>query len=206
MNCAGHPNCVRDASQQWGSSRGRAENCCGEKTNEPRKNAEGGAPEVAKATVVIETPIGSRNKYKYEEESGRMKLTKVMPEGMIFPYDFGYVPGARGEDGGPLDVLVLSDAPTFAGCALECRLIGVLKAEPSEGGKKIRNDRILAVADVSVLYSGVEELENLDPTLLRQIEAFFVNYQKVRSVGYKILARAGFQAALKLKHSAKDAG
>ncbi|MFP5278072.1 MAG: inorganic diphosphatase [Acidobacteriota bacterium] len=161
------------------------------KASHPRKGA-------GTLAIVVETPRGSRNKYKYEEKSGRMKLSKVMPEGMMFPYDFGFVPGTIGEDGDPLDVLVLSDAPTFAGCEVDCRLIGVLEAEQTEQGKTKRNDRIIAVAEVSILYSGVREIEELDPTLLRQIEAFFVNYQKVRDIGYKVIARKGSRAAQEL--------
>jgi inorganic pyrophosphatase len=65
--------------------------------------------------VVVETPRGSRNKYKFDERTGRMKLSKVMPEGMVFPYDFGFFPETRGEDGDPLDVLILCDEPTFPG-------------------------------------------------------------------------------------------
>jgi inorganic pyrophosphatase len=63
--------------------------------------------------VLVETPRGCRNKYKLDEETGRMKLSKVMPEGMVFPYDFGLFPGTEGDDGDPLDVLILHDEPTF---------------------------------------------------------------------------------------------
>jgi len=149
-------------------------------------------------TAIVETPRGSRNKYKFDEKSGRLKLSKVMPEGMIFPYDFGFVPDTEGDDGDPLDVLLLSDASTFPGCAVDCRLIGVLEAEQTEAGKTYRNDRILAVAEVSVLYAEVEELSDLDATLLHQIEDFFVNYQKVRDVGYRVIGREGSRAAHEL--------
>jgi inorganic pyrophosphatase len=154
-------------------------------------------------TAIVETPRGSRNKYKFDAHSGRLKLSKVMPEGMIFPYDFGFLPDTRGGDGDPLDVLLLSDAATFPGCEVECRLIGVLKAEQAEEGKKHRNDRIVAVAAASVLYAAVKEISDLDPTLLKQIEAFFVNYQKVRDIGFRVVAREGSRAALDLMRSAK---
>jgi inorganic pyrophosphatase len=78
--------------------------------------------------VVVETPRGDRNKYKLDEQTGRFKLSKVMPEGMVFPFDFGYFPETKGEDGDPLDVLVLSDEPTSPGCLIDCRLIGVMLA------------------------------------------------------------------------------
>jgi inorganic pyrophosphatase len=96
--------------------------------------------------VIVGTPRGSRNQYKYDKQTRQLNLSKVMPEGMIFPYDFGFIPETEGEDGDPLDVLVLIDEPTFPGCQVECRLIGVIEAEQEQSGKKIRNDRLIAVA------------------------------------------------------------
>lgn len=154
------------------------------------------ARNAAHIEVIIETPKGSRNKIKYEPAARRFKLSKVMPEGMIFPYDFGFVPSTKADDGDPLDVLVLTDDALFPGCAVDCRLIGVIKAEQTEEGKTNRNDRVIAVAEASLLYSDVHELEQLNPKLLEQIEAFFVNYQKVRGVGVKILGHSGEREAL----------
>jgi inorganic pyrophosphatase len=107
--------------------------------------------------VIIETPRGSRNKYKYHEETGRMKFSKVLPEGMMFPYDFGFIPAKKANDGDPLDVLVLSDEPMFPGCEIECRIVGVRKATQRENGKENRNDRLIAVAEGSVLYAEVNQ-------------------------------------------------
>ena len=129
--------------------------------------------------VVVETPRGSRNKYKFDERTERMKLSKVMPEGMVFPYDFGFFPETRGEDGDPLDVLILCDEPTFPGCQIDSRLVGAILAnQRSAGQKEMRNDRIIAVAEASVLYASVQDLSDLEPMVLKQIEEFFVNYQK----------------------------
>ena len=141
--------------------------------------------------VIIETPRGSRNKYKFDEQTGRMRLSKVMPEGMMFPYDFGFIPGTRAEDGDPVDVLVLSDEPMFPGCAVDCRLVGVIKATQTEKGKENRNDRIIAVAAGSVLYAVINKLSDLHSGVLTQIEAFFTNYQKVRDIEFKVLERGG---------------
>ena len=71
-------------------------------------------------SVIIETPKGSRNKLKYDPAKRMYKLSKVMPEGMVFPYDFGFVPSTKAEDGDPLDVLVLTDDPLFPGCFVDC--------------------------------------------------------------------------------------
>src|SRR5205807_404345 len=81
--------------------------------------------------VIIETPKGSRNKFKYDPEHGLFKLSGVLPLGAVFPYDFGFVPSTTGGDGDPLDVLVLMDEPAFAGCLVPGRLIGVIEAEQS---------------------------------------------------------------------------
>jgi inorganic pyrophosphatase len=149
--------------------------------------------------VVIETPKGSRNKFKYEPTTQRFKLAKVLPEGMVFPYDFGFVPATKGPDGDPIDVLVLVDEPTFPGCSLECRLVGILEAEQkARDQKKKRNDRLIAVAEQSLLYADIAHLGDLNRALLKQVEAFFVNYQKVRDVSFTILAHAGPERALEV--------
>ena len=152
--------------------------------------------------VIVETPRGSRNKYKFDEKTGRMKLSKVMPEGMMFPYDFGFLPNTKSEDGDPLDVLILSDEPTFPACQIDCRIIGVIKAKQRENGKETRNDRLIAVAATSVLYAAVQNISDLEPAVLKQVEDFFVNYQKVRDVKFTILARDGWESARKLIEAA----
>jgi inorganic pyrophosphatase len=147
------------------------------------------------AGIVIETPRGSRNKMKYDPQSRMYKLSKILPEGMVFPYDFGFVPGTKGDDGDPLDVLVLTDEALFPGCLVDCVLVGVLELEQRENGKTERNDRLIAVAQASLLYCEITDLANLNPTVLKQIEAFFVNYQTVRGIEVKVLGRSGPERA-----------
>jgi inorganic pyrophosphatase len=104
----------------------------------PKKKYQGAAPapstlrpfdedDGSLVRVIIETPKGCRNKYKYDPEFGAFKLSKVLPEGMVFPYDFGFIPGTKADDGDPIDVLLLMDQPAFPGCVIESRLIGVLE-------------------------------------------------------------------------------
>src|SRR3954464_1347000 len=96
--------------------------------------------------VVIETPKGSHNKYKYDERLGALCLSTVLPEGMSFPYDFGFLPGTIGDDGDPLDVLLLMDEPAFPGCVIPARLIGVFESEQSDNGETPGdNHRLVAV-------------------------------------------------------------
>src|SRR5438477_8549906 len=148
--------------------------------------------------VIIETPKGSRNKIKFEPSRQRFKLSKVMPQGMIFPFDFGFVPSTKAEDGDPLDVLVLTEEPIFPGCLVECTIVGAIEAEQKDKGHENRNDRLIAIAEQSLLYSEIKSLHELDPKLVDQIEAFFVNYQKLRRVEVTILGRAGPEKALQL--------
>ena len=110
-------------------------------------------PETGRLNVVIDTPKGCRNKYKFDERNGLWRLSKMLPQGMSFPCDFGFIPSTRGEDGDPIDVLVFMDEPAFLGAIVPAQLIGVLEAEQTEDGKTIRNDRLVAV--VAVQPSGV---------------------------------------------------
>src|SRR3979411_2447864 len=75
--------------------------------------------------VIVETPKGSRNKYAFDPEQRVFELKKVLPAGMTFPYDFGFIPSTEAEDGDPMDVLVLMDEPAFPGCLLKCRVTGI---------------------------------------------------------------------------------
>src|SRR5690242_6389413 len=86
--------------------------------------------------VIIETPKHSKNKYAYDEKLRLFKLKSMLPEGASFPYDFGFLPCTKGEDGDPLDILVLMESPAFPGCLVECRLIGIIEAEQTEKNGK----------------------------------------------------------------------
>ena len=154
-------------------------------------NSERASENEVQLEIIVETPRGNRNKYKYDSANQAFKLSKVMPEGMVFPYDFGYVPSTKGDDGDPLDVLLLADEALFPGCLVDCKLIGVIEAEQEEEGEKHRNDRLVAVATQSLLYSNIRNLDELNPVVLKQIKDFFVNYQRVRDVKVKILGHHG---------------
>ena len=149
--------------------------------------------------VVIETPRGSRNKYSYDSEQQVFVLKKVLPAGMTFPFDFGFVPATLAEDGDPIDVLLLMDDPAFPGCTIRARLVGVLEAEEkNEEGKTQRNDRLIAVALESPTYSEMKSLGDLGERLVADIENFFVNYQKLRGNEFKVLARSDARKAWRL--------
>jgi inorganic pyrophosphatase len=148
--------------------------------------------------VVIETPKGSPNKLAFEPRFGTFVLKGVLPAGAVFPFDFGFIPSTRAEDGDPLDVLVLMDAPVFPGCVVPSRLVGVIEAEQTEDGKTERNDRILAVAANSAAHRSIRELRDLSPDLVAQIEHFFVSYNEMKGKRFHVKAQAGKKRALTL--------
>lgn len=153
--------------------------------------------------VIIETPKGSRNKYKFDHEKRAFLLNKVLPEGMAFPHDFGFIPSTRGEDGDPVDVLILMDQPAFPGCIVRARLVGVIQAEQREDGKTERNDRLIAVSETSRTHSDLRSIKDLNATFLDELQKFFVNYHSNDGVKFKVLACKGPDAAHKLLKKAR---
>jgi inorganic pyrophosphatase len=149
--------------------------------------------------VIIETPSGSRNKYDYDPEYDFFKLKKTLPAGTSFPLDFGFIPHTIGEDGDPLDVLVITDQPTFPGCIIECRLLGVLKSEQIEKNKKkIRNDRFLAVVNSSQTLSDLHSVKNINPKLLEDVTSFFKYYNEMEGRTFKLISIHSAKNAMKI--------
>jgi len=148
--------------------------------------------------AVVETPRGSRNKYKYDDKLGLYKVHKLLPTGIIFPFDFGFLPSTRGPDGDPLDVLVLMDEPAAVGCVVPARLAGVIEARQTQDGRTSRNDRLIGVAVSSHQYEEAQSIRDLRPELLDQIETFFVVYNELQGRTFKPLGRYGASHALKL--------
>jgi inorganic pyrophosphatase len=149
--------------------------------------------------VVIETPKHSRNKYKFDEEVGGYILNGVLPEGMSFPYDFGFLPSTVAEDGDPLDVLLLMDEPAFCGCIVPARLIGVIEAEQTESdGSSTRNDRLVAISTKCRTDGNIKSVKDLDKDKLCEIQQFFVSYNRVRGKKFKLLNLGGPTKADKL--------
>ena len=145
--------------------------------------------------IVIDTPKGSRNKYKFDAEHGLWRLGKVLPLGAAFPFDFGFFPSTRGADGDPLDALVLMDEPAFTGCIVTARLIGVIEAEQTENGKTVRNDRFVAVLDTPYNPAPFRSLDELGRQRLDEIEHFFIAYNEAEGRRFKPLARRGAERA-----------
>jgi inorganic pyrophosphatase len=146
--------------------------------------------------AIIETPKGCRNKFDYDPESSLFMLGGLLPEGMMFPFDFGFIPSTLGEDGDPLDILVLMDAPAHVGCLIEVRLIGVISAEQIEDGDKETNDRLLGVAIHSYDHEDIETIDDVGKTLLSQLEEFFISYNKQRGKKFRVTGNGGPRKAI----------
>jgi inorganic pyrophosphatase len=148
--------------------------------------------------AIIETPKGSRNKFSYDPETGLFKLGGLLPEGMFFPFDFGFIPSTLADDGDPVDVLALMDAPAHVGCLLDVRIIGVISAEQTDRRKKERNDRLLAVAIHSYQHEHIRSIDQVSATLLSQVEEFFISYNRQRGKTFRVTATKGPKKALKV--------
>ena len=145
--------------------------------------------------VLIDTPAGGRNKYKYDSALGVFRVSRVLPAGSAFPYDFGSIPRTRASDGDPLDVVVLGLAPSFPGCLVTVRLVGVLYVQQVEAGRRVSNDRLIGVLETPVNRSRLRELRSLHPEDLRDIEHFFESYNRRQGRGFRITGRGNARAA-----------
>ena len=155
-------------------------------------------PDTGLVRVIIDTPKGSRNKYKFDEQLGLFTLSRVLPAGMVFPFDFGSIPGTQAEDGDPLDMLLLTDAPLIVGCLVQARLLGVIRATQTERGKTIRNDRLLGAVQTKVNRPRVRSLKEIGTECLRDVEHFFVAYNQAQGRTFRVSGRSGVGIARKL--------
>jgi inorganic pyrophosphatase len=148
--------------------------------------------------VVIDTPLGSAQKYKWDREHHLFKLGHTMPSGMVFPFNFGFVPGTRGADGDELDCLVLTEQPLALGVLVQVRCLGIIEARQAEGPRRMRNDRLLGVPVTKLNKPPQRSLRDVDPERLRQFEQFLKQYNRVYGREFRIVGRRGPAAAKRL--------
>ena len=148
--------------------------------------------------AIIETPSGCRSKYDYDVKARLFRLKSVLPDGMSFPVDFGFIPSTLADDGDPEDVMVLADEPTATGALIDVRLIGVIEIEETEDGRVERNDRIVAVAAVSHLYAKIHELTDLGTDYTDNLARFWVSKGNVEGKQIRALGLKGPDRAVKL--------
>lgn len=138
--------------------------------------------------VIVEVPKGCRNKYEYDHESGRIKLNRVLFSAVHYPADYGYVRGTLAEDGDEVDILVLIEEPTFPGCLMDAKPIGMLKMRDEKGP----DNKVLAVPLEDPRWSHVNDIREVPPHLLSEIENFFLTYKRLET---KVVASDGWEDA-----------
>jgi inorganic pyrophosphatase len=149
--------------------------------------------------VVVETPRGSAAKLEYDPELRVFTLSKALFLGLTYPYDWGFIPSTKGEDGDPIDALVLHDAATAPGLVLKCKIIGVLEVLQSEKGEKgIRNDRLIAVPRDSHREKADKDARDLPKQMRQEIEKFFVATDELEAKVLKFLGWKGPKAGEQL--------
>ena len=137
-------------------------------------------------------------KYKLDSREHVYPISHILPGDLAFPFDFGSIPSTLAADGDPLDVLIVMEVPSFAGCLVRVRLIGALEAKQTQKGKTQRNDRLIGVAAESREYRNVRRLTDLRPQLIDEVEDFFVSYNARRGRRFRIVRRVGRSAARRL--------
>lgn len=162
-------------------------------------------PDLRRVFVLIDTPAGSRNKYKFEPTLAAFSISRILPDGLAFPCDFGSIPGTCAEDGDALDALVVGAPPTFPGCVVRAVLLGIIYARQTESGRSIRNDRLVACADTKVNRPKYRTLQELGEERLRAIELFFETYNRAEGRSFRIIGRGNARAARTTLKRALDA-
>ena len=153
-------------------------------------------PEIVYA--VIEIPKGSRNKYEYDKDMEAFALDRVLYSPFHYPAEYGIIPQTLWDDGDPMDIIVLMDQPTFSGCVIESRPIGIMKMIDGEDS----DDKILSVPVNEPKYNHVKDIDDLPSALLNEIMHFFQEYKTLEGKETKVLGWEGVEEAFKaLKHS-----
>lgn len=144
--------------------------------------------------VVVEAPRGSPVKLKYEQAREAFFFHRALPRGVTYPFDWGFVPSTRAQDGDPLDAMILFDGTTYPGVVVPTQPIGVIRvAQRSEGGKPERNDRILVVPAGDNQYARADDIPD---RLRKDLERFFVLVGKLSNDEVEVTGWEGPQAAI----------
>jgi inorganic pyrophosphatase len=151
-------------------------------------------PKYGIINVLIEIPSGSKNKYEFDKDMNAMALDRVLSSSVQYPYDYGFIPNTLGNDGDPLDGIVMMDQPTFPGCVIAARPIGML--EMIDGGD--RDEKILCVPDKDPRYANVKSLKDVPQHRLDEISEFFKTYKNLEKKVTEILGWKDVDAVMPL--------
>jgi inorganic pyrophosphatase len=156
--------------------------------------------------AIVDTPYGSRCKYKYEPATQLFRVGKLLPLGAAFPFNFGFIPSTVGEDGDAIDILILLNEPLAVGTIAKVHLVGVLQAEQTGWDKKtIRNDRLLGSIETKYNRPDFASLAEVGSQRLDEIEHFFTSYNVQERREVRWIGRAGAEHARRLIEAAQAA-
>ncbi|AEJ39973.1 Inorganic diphosphatase [Sulfobacillus acidophilus TPY] len=150
--------------------------------------------------VVIEIPRGSQNKYEVDHETGRIRLDRVLFSPMHYPAEYGLIENTLSEDGDPLDALVLTSFPTFPGCIVRARIVGLLEMSDDKGV----DNKLLGVAADDPRFDGIQSLDDVNPHILKEIPHFFQTYKQLENKEVEIRGWKGTEEALKVLEASRQ--
>jgi inorganic pyrophosphatase len=128
--------------------------------------------------MVVEIPKGRRNKFELDKETGLIKLDRYLYSSSVYPGDYGFIPQTLAEDSDPLDILVMVNEPTFSGCLIEARVVGMFRMKD----KGANDYKVLGVPNADPLFEHIRKLEDVPPHFLREVEHFFATYKQLEGV------------------------
>lgn len=149
---------------------------------------------------IIEIPMGTKNKYEVNKETGRITLDRVLYSALTYPGEYGFIEDTLSEDGDPLDILVISSYPTFPGCVVAARILGYLTV--IDNGE--HDEKVLAVVDKDPRFDEINELEDLTDHQKAEIKDFFESYKKLQNITVEIDDFHTKEEALELIQKCKD--
>lgn len=150
------------------------------------------APEIF--NTIIEIPRGSTNKYEVDPRTGMIRLDRVLYSPLYYPFDYGYIPQTRARDGDTLDVLVMISHPTFPGCIVEAKPLGVLLMKDDKGP----DEKVICAATKDPRYDGLNSLDDLEAHLLREVTHFFEIYKELEEKTVDVIGWKGLAEAIEL--------
>lgn len=170
------------------------------KKKKVRKPKPAAKPRVPTVTVMIEIPKGSRNKYEYDKELKVIRFDRMLFSAMHYPSDYGFIPATLAEDGDPLDALVLVWEPTFPGCVIQAKPVGLFKMWDEKGP----DQKILCVPIYDPLWNHIQNLTDVPPHLLKEIEHFFSVYKALEKKKTGVEGWEGLDSALRIIQEAHN--
>ncbi|MCE9533920.1 MAG: inorganic diphosphatase [Planctomycetes bacterium] len=141
--------------------------------------------------MIVEIPKGSRNKFELDKETGLIRIDRYLYSSYVYPGDYGFIPQTLAEDSDPLDILVMVNEPTFSGCLIETRVVGLFKMID----KGVNDYKVLGVPNNDPLFAHLKKLEDVPPHFLREVEHFFGTYKQLEGITTSSLGWIGAEEA-----------